>query len=299
MIEETKDKFFVVSGLPRAGSSLIMNLLGQNPAHHVTPTSGLIELFIQNINAWPNYIEFRAEGLEKALPRVRNSLGRQIYGFFEPEFKDDKVVFDKSRGWLQYAENLENCLGHQVKIIVPIRDVREIAASFEKLYRKRDIDWRYPVGDAYFKVQTTVDRCEMLLAPGGVVGISIQRVRDAMARISDRLIIIPYASFCANPTGTMEILHQTLGLPEFTYNPTDIKQITHEDDTWHGMDLHVIRPDVTPAEPEPWKEILPAKYVEALGQRYEDINKLCVPPKPQKVVPPPKSEAVVIGESND
>ena len=50
MIEETKGKLFFVSGLPRAGSTILVNLLGQNPAHHVTPTSGMIELFIQNIN---------------------------------------------------------------------------------------------------------------------------------------------------------------------------------------------------------------------------------------------------------
>ena len=124
-----------------------------------------------------------------------------MYGFFEPEFKAGKVVFDKSRGWLQYIENIENCLGHEVKIIVPIRDIRDIVASFEKLYRKRDIDWRYPVGEAYFKSQTTIDRSEMLLQQGGVIGIAIQRVRDAMERISSRLVVVPYPSFCANPKG--------------------------------------------------------------------------------------------------
>ena len=81
------------------------------------------------------------------------------------------------------------------------------------------------------------------------------------------------------------------------------KQITHEDDRWHGMDLHVIRPDVTPAEEEPWKGVLPEQYVKTLADRYKDLNNLCVPPPapapvpevvPAKVIPP-QTEAVVVG----
>lgn len=32
------------SSLPRSGSTLFSNIVGQNPAFHVTPTSGLLDL---------------------------------------------------------------------------------------------------------------------------------------------------------------------------------------------------------------------------------------------------------------
>ncbi len=284
---------FFVSGLPRAGSTLLMNLLGQNPAHHVTPTSGVIELFITIQKQWPNFIEFRSEGLEKVKPRIAPAMRGILEGYFEEPLKQKKVIFDKSRGWMQYVEDLEQAFGEQVRVIVPIRDVREIAASFEKLYRKRDIDWRYPVGDAYFQSQTAVDRTELLLAPGGVVGIAINRLRDAIQRISGRLVLVPFNSLTEEPKGVMKAIHEVLELPEFEYDPTDVKQITHEDDTWHGMNLHIIRPNVQPTPATPWKGVLPDDYIEALGKRYADVNRLCVPPKAPEEPKNPEPHTVV------
>ncbi|MCH7726722.1 MAG: hypothetical protein IH991_09615 [Planctomycetes bacterium] len=64
------------SGLPRSGATLLMNLLGQNPAHRVTPTSGLIELFVTVKDNWTKFVEFKAEGLEKV------KLRGMVYGYF-------------------------------------------------------------------------------------------------------------------------------------------------------------------------------------------------------------------------
>jgi sulfotransferase len=275
-------QIYFVSGLPRSGSTILMNLLGQNPNHYVTPTSGLIELFVAIHNSWHNFIEFKAEGLEKVKPRIRNVMKGVIECFFEKEFEEGKIVFDKSRGWLQFAEDLETTLERKVKMIVPIRDIRAILASFEKLYRKRDIDWRYPVGDEFLRAQTVVDRCELLLSPGGVVGIAINRVRDAMQRKSDSLLLIPYPSFTKNPKGVVDTIHELLELEPFDYNPKKVDQITHEDDNWHGMDLHVIRPEIKPQEElEPWEGILPDAYVKELENRYGDIQRLCAPQPPK------------------
>lgn len=249
-----------------------MQLLGQNPDHHVTPSSGLIELFATVQKAWPNFLEFKAEGLKKVKPRINTSLKGLIEGYFEEV--DDKIVFDKNRGWIQYIEDLEQCMG-KVKCIVPVRDVREILASFEKLYRKRQIDWRYPVGEDYFKAQTTVGRCNLLLEPGNVVGLAVNRVRDAIQRRSDNLIVLPYNTLASDPLGTLNTIHEVLELPQYDYNVSDVKQITEEDDTWHGMDLHVIKPGkVRKAEKTPWKGILPEEYVQEIEKRYADINKL-------------------------
>jgi sulfotransferase len=37
-------KIFFQSSLPRAGSTLLQNVMGQNPDFYVTPTSGVLEL---------------------------------------------------------------------------------------------------------------------------------------------------------------------------------------------------------------------------------------------------------------
>ena len=41
-----KQKLFFQSSLPRAGSTLLQNIVGQNPDFYVSPTSGLVDLML-------------------------------------------------------------------------------------------------------------------------------------------------------------------------------------------------------------------------------------------------------------
>ncbi|BBO34432.1 sulfotransferase family protein [Lacipirellula parvula] len=266
-----------VAGLPRSGSTLLLNLLGQNPSHHVTPTSGLVELFVQLKNRWPEFIEFKAQGLEKVKPRILGALKGLMAGYFENELLSGQTVFDKSRGWLQYIEPLEEALGRPVKLIVTVRDVRAIVASFEKLYRQRSIEYREAIGPTFYQCQTVQGRAEVLLSSGSVLGLSFARLRDALARgVGDRLLIVPYRALTARPEETLDILHASLGLMPFKYDPQNVIQITREDDHVHGMPLHKIRGRVEPPVNQPWEGILPEALCRALAEEYGDINRLAL-----------------------
>jgi sulfotransferase len=270
---------YFVAGLPRSGSTLLLNLLGQNPAHHVTPTSGLIELFVQIKNRWPEFVEFKAEGLEKVKPRVLGALRGLILGYFDSELGAGKTVFDKSRGWLQYVEPLEETLQRRVKVIVTLRDVRAIVASFEKLYRGRSIEYREPSDEAFFQCQTVEGRADVLLSPKSVLGLTIARLRDALARgLGDRLVIVPYRALTTCPQETLGHLHKVLELPQFDYDPLNVAQLTREDDHFHGMPLHTIRSRVEPPEQAPWHGVLPNSLCHRLASIYTDINRLAAWP---------------------
>lgn len=267
-------KIYFVSSLPRSGSTLFMNILGQNPNHYVTPTSGLVEMFTGVMRSWKNVVEFNTEGLEKVKPRIKGSLKGMIHGYFENEFNQNKVVFDKSRGWSSYVEQLEDCLGHEVKIIVTVRDPRAIASSFEKIYRKREIDWDYPeTPELFVKEQTVIGRVQTWFDPGGIVGIAINRLRDLIIRKPDNLIIIPYNLLLTKPQEVMEDVTKTLNLSMFNYNFENIQQITHEDDTLHGMSLHKIRNRVEPTIDD-WDRFLPKRVSSDILNQYKDIVEL-------------------------
>lgn len=273
---ESHPRLFFVSGLPRSGSTLLMNLLGQNPAHYVTPTSGLIELFLAVKNRWPDIVEFRSEGLEVVRPRVASAMKGVLYGYFASEFSAGQTVFDKSRGWLQFIEPLEECLGHSVKIIVTVRDVRAILASFEKLFRQRRIEYREAVGEDFFRAQTVEGRARVLLDDKSIVGLAINRLRDAFNRgVADRLILVSFDALTRQPQQTMDLLHGALGLPPFEYRPGHVEQVTRENDLVHGLDLHQIRPRIEATEAEPWKGVLPPAFCEQVAEHYADILKMC------------------------
>ena len=53
------------SSLPRSGSTLFSNIVGQNPAFHVTPTSGLLDLLYVARGQFSRGEEFKAQGREE------------------------------------------------------------------------------------------------------------------------------------------------------------------------------------------------------------------------------------------
>ena len=55
------DKLFFQSSLPRAGSTLLQNILAQNPDVYATPTSGVLELVFAARGNYTNSPEFKAQ----------------------------------------------------------------------------------------------------------------------------------------------------------------------------------------------------------------------------------------------
>ena len=58
------DKIFYQSSLPRAGSTLLQNILAQNPDIYATPTSGVLELIFAARANYTDSPEFKAQDPE-------------------------------------------------------------------------------------------------------------------------------------------------------------------------------------------------------------------------------------------
>ena len=265
-----------VAGLPRSGSTLLQNLLGQNPAHHVTATSGLVDLVAGVRDAWPKNVSMQSQGIEKMRPRVERGLRGLIDGFYATELAEGRIVFDKSRGWPAYLEVLDAAFGEPQKIVLVMRDVRAVVASFEKLHRRHPLTRHGIGGDAFATAQTTEGRARLLLAPGGVVGLAVNRVRDLMQRgLGARAVVVPYRQLTQHPAAILGALHTALELPAFDYDAKHVEQITHEDDDLHGWgNLHTIRSYVESPVAAPWEGVLPAAFCARIADEYADINEL-------------------------
>lgn len=119
--QEGDKSYYFISGLPRSGSTLLANILAQNPRFHATATSGIMDIMFGVRNVWNNLIEFKASPDYPAEIRV-------LRGILESYFSNitKPVIFDKSRGWLSELEMIEEVLGHKVKVLVPVRDIRDV-----------------------------------------------------------------------------------------------------------------------------------------------------------------------------
>lgn len=251
-----------MAGLPRSGSTLLCNILAQNPAFHATGTSGIMDVMFGVRNNWDNQVEFKAAPNEHAKIRVLRGILDSFYADI-----DKPVVFDKCRGWLSLLEMAETVLGQKVKVLVPVRDLRDVLASFEKLWRESAKTTQLGQESAnYFKFQTVEGRAETWLDISQPVGLAYNRIRDAIARgFGDRLLLVDFDDLTNAPAKTMMTIYEFLGQPLYKHNFDHVEQVTWEDDSVHGFKgLHNIRNRVEPMEPQ-WPKIL-GQFAEKYGQ---------------------------------
>lgn len=239
---------YFISGLPRSGSTLLCNILAQNPNFHVTPTSGILEILFTVRNTWDKVVEFKASPDEEAKKRVLKAMLTSFHG-------TDKTVFDKSRGWVAHIEMLEELFG-EVKILVPVRDMRDVLSSYEKLWRKTSrLSQMGQEAQHYARYQTVQGRCEVNMMPDQPIGLAYNRIKDALARgHGKKLLFIDYEALTKFPQKSIESIYAFLNEPLFEHDFEYVEQVIHEDDSVHGMDLHNIRPKVEFLSD--WEEIL-------------------------------------------
>ncbi|SIO60666.1 sulfotransferase [Singulisphaera sp. GP187] len=250
-------QYCFLSGLPRSGSTLLANILAQNPRFHASATSGILDVIFGVRNHWDQLAPFQAmidrDASEAAKRRV-------LRGILESYYADDPrpVVFDKSRSWLAHLELAEAILGRRARVLVPVRDIREVLASFERLWRKASATRQIPQeSQFYVEFQSIEGRCAVWARGDQPLGLACNRIRDALMRgFRDRLLFVPYESLTAAPAMTMAQIYEFLGEEPFAHDFENVVQVTHEDDRAYGFaDLHSIRARVEPTPPH-WPKVL-------------------------------------------
>lgn len=242
----TEKTIHVIAGLPRSGSTLLCNILNQNPRFHATSTSGILEIILAIRNQWENVSSLRASPNKDGKNAVIKGILQNYYSTV-----DRPVVFDKSRGWAAYIELAEHILQRKVKLLVPVRRVVDILASFEKLYRTQAHEWQFPQEKSHFaEWQTAEGRADIWMRSDQPVGIAYNRLRDSIGRgFGDRMLIIEFEHLTSHPNETLQTIYNFLEEEQFEHNFTNVEQVTTEDDDVHGIPgLHIIRPEVKPVQ---------------------------------------------------
>lgn len=236
-----KDIHFVC-GLPRSGSTLLCNLLGQHPDVHTTPTSACHEALFVLRNSWNQWIEHKASKELSSDINLQRVLHATLHAYHDT---DKPVVIDKGRGWTSVLEMAEFALDRQAKVIVPVRSIKNIVASMEKVHRKSA--HAYPDNGDYIKAQTVQGRAHFHLSDSGVIGIAYNRLKDVIQRgLGDRLCLVDFDGLTNNPKEVMSSIWKFLEMDEPEHDFNNVRQLTTEDDSVHGLDLHTIRSKVEP-----------------------------------------------------
>lgn len=258
---------FFLAGLPRSGSTLLQNILNQNSDLYASPTSGVIHLVKPILSGWSKIPEFLANSSDRNKKECIKGL---ISGYYSEYI--GKTIIDKSRGWPSEIESLMFILEKPPKIILSVRDCREILCSWEKMYRRDKQKGRCIQGEAT-SPQSFISlerRFEYWSTAESPLGAAFNIMRDAFNRgHAEHMYFFEYEKWTRNPEEEFSKLYEWLELPYFQHDFNNIKQVLFEKDEYYGYtELHSIKEGkLEPAIPQ-WERYMSKQ----LSEKYARSN---------------------------
>lgn len=236
----SRQTVFFMSGFPRAGTTLLMNILNQNPIFHGTPTSGLIGSVISLRDNWRGSDIYKSNPEEYIYPKIRGLMRGMIEGFYSEQILAGQIPIDKNRTWTGQLGLLDEIFQTKVKIIFPVRHVVDCCISMEKKNRKGSITNHGDNGN-WLNEQSTKGRSENFIKDDGVFGMPMLFLRELIYRnMQDRLIVVPYDDLLTYPQETISKIYGQFGLQPFEHDFENIKQTIVEHDLMHGFAPHTL-----------------------------------------------------------
>ena len=220
-------------GLPRTASSLIMNILNENPRIFTTGTCCMPYLVDACQERSGTVSEFIALDKDVLHNSYINFLRQGMRGWFEA-MTDKPIVFSKSRIW---SEQLPHtfAIDPNSKYLVILRDLRDIICSFDSLL------WKYPqvtYGDKekQFYQESFDHRMEMYCTDAtsnlGRPLHMLPHLMEVAEKNPNSFFLCKHEHFNEAPRETLQQIYQWLGEPNFEHDFDNIpKPDYYEHDT--------------------------------------------------------------------
>lgn len=223
------EQVFFQCSLPRTGSTLFQNLMNQDPRFLASGNNGLLGLLGAAEQNYNNSPEFRAQDASLMAKAFSCFCKGSIHGFYNG-ITDKQFALDKSRGHFANYD-LINRYYPNPKIICFVRNMPDIFASMEKMFRKNQHKSSRMVSEPTMHGISTPKRMLMWhqsFAP------MMTAFEEAIAKGDDKkMLFIRYESFCANPETEMRRVYNFLGIPYYAHNFDNIPQTIKEDEEYY------------------------------------------------------------------
>jgi len=229
-----------ISGLPRSGSTLIANILKQNPNIHGEAVTSLASIF-GTVNANWNSIESNQEYPNfKAKHGVLSGILQGYYSHI-----DKSIVFDKDRGWVSLIGAVEEILQRQIKMIICVRNPAEILSSFERLRKENPLF--FTRADLSLREGSSIaSRAYYYAGPDGALGLAHRHIKDAIIMgYLDRFLFVDYNRYCSSPKSQTKRIYDFFEIPNFNHDFQKIQQEEIYNDQAVGLpNLHKIKTEI-------------------------------------------------------
>jgi sulfotransferase len=243
-------RFVGVAGLPRAGSTLLCQLLAEHPEicceGHSSPLCNSLLATRRLISDDQFFLSQLDVQYDTTYDHLRTAMQGFLHGWYAD--CDKPVVIDKNRAWLHCIEMLLH-LEPDARLLVSIRDLTQIYGSIEAQHQKSIlVDFIDHLAD-----YDRLGRADKLFAQDKSIGAplsSIQAVQDFLQPVKDRIYFIKFEDLVSNPVETMSRVYAWLELSPHAIDPEKLKVRPHESDShYRHKYLHRQQGRISPPKP--------------------------------------------------
>lgn len=249
-------RFVGVAGLPRSGSTLLCQLLGDHPEidceGHSSPLCNTLFGVRRQISDEPFFLS----QLDVQFDRTYAHLRSAMQGFFRGWYHDCEkpVVVDKNRAWLHCIEFLLH-LDPEARLLVTIRELGQVYGSIESRHQETilvDFIDHLADYDRYGRADQLFAKDRQIGAPLG----AIRAVQDLPQQVRDRLYFVKFEDLMAQPVETMSNVFSWLGVGPHEIDPGNIPVRPHESDS-HYRHKYLHRQHASIAPPK--RHVIPSR----------------------------------------
>lgn len=262
--------FVGVAGLPRAGSTLLCQLLAEHPEIHCEGHSSPLCNALLMTRRFISDDQFMLSQLDVQFDATYSNLKSAMQGFLHGWYRDcgKPVVVDKNRAWLHCIEMLLY-LEPEARILVPIRELGQIYGSIEAQHQKTILlDFIDHLADF-----DRFGRADQLFAHDKSIGAplsSIRAIEEFSQAVKSRLYFVKFEDMMANPVDTMVAVYTWLGMSPHRIDPTQLAVRLHESDSHYRCKyLHRQQASIAPPKHHDIPPRIQAQIERACAWYYE------------------------------
>ena len=259
-------KYYFLTGLSRAGNTLFASIMNQNKNIVVTGNSIIPDLMwrIDSVKNEEEYINFPNE---KSIDSIIDNILPNYYGSWSQEYIIDRSTW----GLLDFFKLLKKHIKNEIKIIILVRDVVEVLASFVKFSNENPNFFLNKVG------KNAEEKCDFLMrynetGVGQVYG-QLSSIKNLIQEENKKYIhIIEYNDLVNNTEKTINDVYNFLNISKFSHKFTNLSQLKVNDNMYNddvlGGKLHTIRTEKIKKDKYDINKILP----KTVTNKYSNLN---------------------------
>ena len=255
-------KIYFLSGLPRAGNTLFASIFNQNKNISVTANSPVVEMFFSMENIKKTNEAFINFPDEKSI----NNVLKNIFNNYYQDWKSDYIIDRSSWGTPDNLNILKKYYNKDIKIIVLVRDVTEILASF--------IKWSEENKNTFLSEFNTVEeKCDFLMRRGGQISLCLSSAFNLLLPENQKYsLLVEYDNLITDTSNEINKIYSFLDIESYQHSFENLNQLKLNgikyDDSYLGKNLHKVRERVVKKSSYEVEDYLPNSII----QKYSSLN---------------------------